>query len=178
MQSVVPLPVPGTTVRQSAPQPAPQSAQPSEMTKYKPEQGTYARTSALWLVGALWLFGCHSLYYWLLSFRGEPEGTGFLVRAWTDGKLPVLGMPATLSLLVAVAAGAIGTIVLLRLLNRPRIADMLIDCETEMRKCTWPTWDETLTSSVVILVVLLFFTGLLAGMDFFLNAFMTGVVFR
>ena len=46
-----------------------------------------------------------------------------------------------------------------------------------MRKCTWPTWDETLTSSVVILAVMLFFTGLLAGMDFVLNRFMTGVVF-
>ena len=30
---------------------------------------------------------------------------------------------------------------------------------------------------VVILVVMLFFTGLLAGMDYFLNALMTGVVF-
>lgn len=148
------------------------------MAKYKSEQGVYARTTALWLLGALWAFGCHSLYYWLLSFRGTPEGTGVFVAPLVDGKLPVLGMPLTVSLIVAVGLALVGVVALMRLLDRPKAADMLIDSETEMRKCTWPTWDETLSSSVVILVVMIFFTALLAGMDFFLNAFMTGFVFR
>ena len=147
------------------------------MAKYKPEQGTFARTAALWLVGALWVFGCYSFYYFLLSFRGEPEGTGVMVSPLMEGNLPVLGMPLTVSLLVAVALGVGGIVMMLRTLDRPRVADMLIDSETEMRKCTWPSWDETLTSSIVILVVMLFFTGLLAGMDYFLNAVMTGFVF-
>jgi preprotein translocase SecE subunit len=147
------------------------------MAKYKPDQGPYARTAALWLLGALWMFGCTSLYYWLLSFRGEPQGEGVMVRPLMEGRLPVLGIPLTVSLLVAIGVGLAGFWVLLRMLHKPKVADMLIDSETEMRKCTWPTWDETLTSSVVILVVMLVFTGLLAGMDLFLNQFMTTVVF-
>jgi preprotein translocase SecE subunit len=147
------------------------------MAKYKPDQGAYARTAALWLLGAMWMFGCTSLYYWLLSFRGEPQGEGVMVRPLTEGRLPVLGIPLTVSLLVAIGVGLLGFWVLLRMLHRPKVADMLIDSEVEMRKCTWPTWDETLTSSVVILVVMLVFTGLLAGMDLFLNQFMTQVVF-
>ena len=64
-----------------------------------------------------------------------------------------------------------------RLLNRPKAADLLIECETEMRKCTWPSAKETFTASMVILVVMLFFTGAMAFFDFVLNGFMSGVVF-
>ena len=46
-----------------------------------------------------------------------------------------------------------------------------------MRKCTWPSWSETFTSSMVILVVMLFFTFVLAGMDFVLNRVMKDYVF-
>ena len=147
------------------------------MAKYKPEQGVFARTTALWLVGALWVFGAYTLYYWLLSFRGEPEGQGLMVRALMDGELPVLGIRLTVALLVSVVFGLAGIFAILRTLDVPKVADMLIDSETEMRKCTWPTLDETFTSSVVIVVVMLFFTFLLAGMDFMLNKFMTEVVF-
>ena len=97
------------------------------MAKYKPDQGAYARTAALWLVGALWVFGCNSLYYWLLSFRGEPEGTGFMVKPLMEGNLPVLGIPATVSLLVAVAVGLAGIVTLMRTLDSPKVVDMLID---------------------------------------------------
>ncbi|RKY22627.1 MAG: preprotein translocase subunit SecE [Planctomycetota bacterium] len=147
------------------------------MAKYKPDQGPYARTSALWLLGALCMFGCTTLYYWLLSFRGEPDGTGVMVKPLMEGNLPVLGIPLTVALLVAVGLAGLCLWMLMRMLDRPKVADMLIDSETEMRKCTWPTWDETLTSSVVILVVMVAFTGLLAGMDISLNWFMTTIVF-
>ena len=46
-----------------------------------------------------------------------------------------------------------------------------------MRKCTWPSAKETFTASMVILVVMLFFTGAMAFFDFVLNGFMSGVVF-
>ena len=146
------------------------------MVTYKPDQGTYARTTAFVLLGAMWAFGAYTLYFFLLSFRGE-DGQGLFVRDLSGGDLPVLGMPLTVSLLVAVAVGVFGLVVLKRQLEKPKSADMLIECETEMRKCTWPSWGETFNSSVVILVVMLFFTLMLAGMDYFLNAFMTRVVF-
>jgi preprotein translocase SecE subunit len=147
------------------------------MARYKPEQGNFARTTTLLLLGSLLVFGCHSLYYWLLSFRGTDASPGFMVRDLSGGPVPVLGIPLTPALATASLVGLAGLYVLYRLINRPKVADMLIESETEMRKCTWPSPRETVTSSVVILVVMLFFTAVLAGMDFILNEFMTGVVF-
>jgi preprotein translocase SecE subunit len=141
------------------------------MAKYKPDLGTYARTSALWLLGALWLFGCTEFYYYLGSFRGDPEAAepGGLAGRLMEDNLPVLGVPLTLALVIAVVIAAVGVFFLMRMLERPKVADLLIDSETEMRKCTWPSWNETFTSSIVILVVMLVFTALLAGMDWVLN---------
>ena len=147
------------------------------MAKYKPDQGTYARTTALLLLSSLVVFGCHTLYYWLLSFRGE-EGNGLMIRELTDGPVPVLGLVLTPALIVAIVVGAGLLWTVAHLLNKPKAAEMLIECETEMRKCTWPSVKETITASMVILVVMLFFTGSMALFDFILNGFMTQAVFR
>jgi len=147
------------------------------MAKYKPDQGTYARTTALLLLSGLLVFGCHTLYYWLLSFRGDEARPGFMVRDLTGGPVPVVGLPLTPALLVSVVTGVALIVLAAHLLNRPKVADMLIECETEMRKCTWPSAKETFTASMVILVVMLFFTGAMAFFDFVLNGFMSGVVF-
>jgi len=143
------------------------------MAKYKPDQGPYARTTALWLLGSLWAFGCVEYYYWLYSFRSHEWLVGNLI----DGNLPVLGLPATVALFIAVGVGLGGLVLINRWLNRPKVADMLINAETEMRKCTWPSWNETFNSSIVIVVVMLAFTALLAGMDYVLNVVMTEYVF-
>jgi preprotein translocase SecE subunit len=147
------------------------------MSKYKPDQGAYARTTALLLLSGLVVFGCHTLYYWLMSFRGDDTQPGFMVRALSDGPVPVLGLVLTPALLIAVLAAVGLLFTLAKLLNRPRAAELLIECETEMRKCTWPSPKETVTASMVILVVMLFFTAVLAGMDFLLNGIMTQAVF-
>ena len=141
------------------------------MAKYKAELGVYARTTALWLLGSLWVFGCTEFYYFLGSFRGDPEASepGGLATRLLEDNLPVLGVPLTWALVIAVIVGASGLMLLMKILNRPKVADLLIDSETEMRKCTWPSWNETFTSSLVILVVMLFFTAILAGMDWVLN---------
>jgi preprotein translocase SecE subunit len=147
------------------------------MAKYKPDQGNYARTTALLLLGALAVFAAHTLYYFLLSFRGEDSDPGFLVRDLSGGPVPVLGMALTPALLIALAVGGGLVWAIAHVLGRPKAADLLIECETEMRKCTWPSPRETITSSVVILVVMLFFTAVLAGMDLVLNYVMSKQVF-
>ena len=147
------------------------------MAKYKPDQGTYARTSSFLLLGAMTVFGAYTLFYWLLSFRGDGDEPGSLATDMSGGALPVLGLPLTPALLIATAVGVAGLLLLQRLLNRQKIADILIESEIEMRKCTWPSMNETFTSSVVILIVMLFFTFALAGMDWLLNSFMSGYVF-
>jgi preprotein translocase SecE subunit len=148
------------------------------MAKYKPDQGTYARTTALLLLSSLVVFGCHTLYYWLLSFRGDEGSPGLMIRELTDGPVPVLGLVLTPGLVVSIVVGGVLLWLTAHLLNKPKAADMLIECETEMRKCTWPSVRETITASMVILVVMLFFTGSMALFDFLLNGFMTQAVFR
>ncbi len=147
------------------------------MPKYKPDQGSYARTTGFLLLASLAVFGCYTLYYWLLSFRGTDDAPSFMERDLSGGNLPVLGIPLTMALIIAVVVAIVLLVILQRVFNRPKVADMLIDAETEMRKCTWPTFNETFTSSIVILVVMVFFTFALAGMDFLLNRLMRDYVF-
>jgi preprotein translocase SecE subunit len=147
------------------------------MVKYKPDQGTYARTSSFLLLAALGAFGCHTLYEYLISFRGTEADPGFLVSELSNGPVPVLGLAITPALLIAtlVAAGVLWF--LLWFHHLPKVADMLIECEIEMRKCTWPSFDETWKASLVVLGVMVFFTFVLAGMDWLLNKVMVGYVF-
>jgi preprotein translocase SecE subunit len=147
------------------------------MAKYKSDQGVYARTTSFLLLGAMAVFGAYTLFYWLLSFRGDADEAGSLATDLSGGPLPVLSLPLTPALLIASAVGLASLWILSRLLNRQKAADILIESETEMRKCTWPSVNETVTSSIVILVVMVFFTFALAGMDWILNNFMAGWVF-
>ena len=124
------------------------------MAKYKPDQGTYARTTALLLLSGLVVFGCHTLYYWLLSFRGDEASPGFMVRDLSGGPVPVIGLPLTPALIASVVVAAALIVLVAQLLNRPKAADLLIECETEMRKCTWPTWDELKGHTVVVAITI------------------------
>ncbi len=147
------------------------------MVKYKPDQGNYARTASFLLLAALALFAVVTLYWWLLSFHAADGSTGFMGRDLSGGPLPVLSMPLTPALLLVGALGAGLLWGIRHLLERPKAADMLIDCETEMRKCTWPTGEETWKSSLVVLLVVVFFTVALAGMDLLLNFAFSRYVF-
>ena len=147
------------------------------MAKYKPDQGTIARTTSFLMLGGLIVFGAQTLYMWLLSFRNADGTPGVMGRDLLGTPLPVVSQALTPALLVAVVLAGGLLWMLRRWLSRPKVADLLIDCETEMRKCTWPTLQETWKSSVVVLLVVVFFTVVLAGMDVFLNFFATRYVF-
>ena len=147
------------------------------MAKYKPDQGNIARTTAFLMLGGLIVFGAYTLYLWLLSFRNADGTPGFLGRDLLGSPLPVVSQSLTPALIAAVLLAGGLLWILHRWLNRPKVADLLIDCETEMRKCTWPTLQETWKSSVVVLLVVVFFTVVLAGMDVFLNFVATRYVF-
>lgn len=142
------------------------------MPKYKADQGTYARTSSWILLGSLAAYGAYTLYFFLLSMRSEDNTPSFFANDLSGGDVPVLGFPLTPAFAIALLVG-VGSIWWLgRLLDKPKVADMLIETETEMRKCHWPTWGETFNVSMVVFVVMIFFTFMLAAMDYVLNGFM------
>ena len=58
-----------------------------------------------------------------------------------------------------------GLFLLKRWQNKPKMADLLIDTEGELRKVSWPTIDEVLTTSMVVVVFVVFIGAFLALTD-------------
>ena len=54
-------------------------------------------------------------------------------------------------------------------MEKPKNADLLIETESELRKVTWPTLDETVDGSIVVMVVVIFLMGFMAGADYVLG---------
>ena len=120
---------------------------------YRKNDGRYARMFAFWALFLLVAFGC---------FHGG--GLSDMLNAWMEGSNPTFTDPfpilGTLKMSTCIALGVWLVIgfVMSRILNRPRIADALIDTEAEMQKVTWPSWSETWhgTLAVAAMVLVLF----------------------
>ena len=54
-----------------------------------------------------------------------------------------------------------------RIVQTPAVADFLIAVETEMTKVSWPTRDEVIRSSIVIIFMIFVLAGILAVYDLF-----------
>ncbi|HVX83220.1 MAG TPA: preprotein translocase subunit SecE [Phycisphaerae bacterium] len=112
---------------------------------YKPGQGKYVRwgtVAGIMLVVGLGL-------WWLAektpltTYENIPVKTGVLV-AWA-----VLG-----------AFGAFYCV------NAPKLAEFLIMTESEMRKVTWPTRRQLITSTKVVILLTFILAVILGGVDF------------
>lgn len=108
---------------------------------------------AFWGLVLLVVYGCFhggGLVTVLDGWLGENN------KAYVD-PFPLLGSLKT-STLIALAVTLVSGFAFYRILNRPRIADTLIETEAEMAKVTWPTWPETWsgTMAVVGMVLVLF----------------------
>jgi len=120
---------------------------------YKPTQGRVARQ----VTGAALLltFGIGVWRLWQLLpiwFSGP---------GYASSGLPML-MPALLLAALAVAAW-----LAFRVVNVPRFADFLISVESEMAKVSWPSVDEVVRSSMVIIFLIFALAAILAIYDLF-----------
>ena len=134
------------------------------MSGYKKDQGRMARLTAFWTLAVLTFYGCMSLHA-TLTGRVKPLAQP-LVESFPS--IPVLGTDLTGAFLIAAVVCAAGIFLLLRFLEKPKYADMLIETEQELRKVTWPTGQEVVNSSVVVVICVLFLMGFLAASDWFL----------
>jgi preprotein translocase SecE subunit len=132
---------------------------------YKPEQGRITRTVAFWTLTLLLVYGCMSLND-TLGIQIPTLGTAF-----DDDKatLPILSWKLTPALLITLAVFGAGLFFLMRYLNRPKVADLLIETENELRKVTWPTFNEALNSSFVVIACVALLMAFLAGADWWLG---------
>ncbi|MEM7202786.1 MAG: preprotein translocase subunit SecE [Planctomycetota bacterium] len=132
---------------------------------YKKDQGRYARMAAFWGLFFLLAYGCvrrdglvQVLRSWIGSLGG-PE----LNRAWID-PFPLLGR-LDLATMSALGVLGLGGFLIYRWLSRPKVADMLIDTETELRKVTWPTFSDTWQGTLAVVVTVTFLLLYLTGAD-------------
>ena len=124
---------------------------------YKPTQGRIARQIT---GGAIWVAFAVAAWRWwqtaygmdlLSSLAGaeESQRAALGVLRWV---LPGLLL-------------AIGIWIGYRTVNYPRFADFLIAVEAEMNKVMWPSQDELVRSSLVVIVLLLAFAALMYVFD-------------
>ncbi len=129
---------------------------------YKAEQGRMARMAAFWTLAALGFYGCLSLRQELIYYfpsLGDPI---------SGIRLPIVGVDLTPALLIIVLVCATIFWLLYRWLDRPKYADLLIETEHELKKVTWPSIEEAINGSVVVIICVLFLMAYLAGADWFL----------
>ena len=120
---------------------------------YRKDQGRYARMVAYWGLVCLVAYGC---------FHGG--GLVTLLDGWLGANNTVFIDPfpliGSLKISTSISLGvlALGCYVIHGVLNKPRVADTLIDTEAELHKVTWPTWNETWAGTLAVggMVIVLF----------------------
>jgi preprotein translocase subunit SecE len=110
---------------------------------YKRSQGRIARQATFAAIVIVFLLGV-----WRLSI--------YLVSA---GR--------TMQFAVPTAIGVVGIWLAFRLVNLPAFADFLIAVEAEMNKVSWPTRNELVRSSLVVMFCIFFLAIVLYGYDLF-----------
>jgi preprotein translocase SecE subunit len=130
---------------------------------YKKDQGRMARMAAFWSLAVLIFYGCTSLHTELaIRFEGMRQQIGGI-------RIPVLGMDFTPALIVAGLILGTSLWLLYRWQDAPKTADALIETETELKKVTWPSLDEAINGSFVVVFCVLFLMAYLAGADWMLG---------
>jgi preprotein translocase SecE subunit len=133
---------------------------------YKEGHGVLVRRVAFVGLATLLIWGGTELYGWL-------AGADW-VRAnrWVDYRIPVLNQYIDPAFVISWAIIIVGCIVIYRLLNRERAADFLIETDTEVRKVTWPTWNDAWNSSLIVLLFVVVVTAFIFSSDFVINRIM------
>jgi len=101
---------------------------------YKPTQGRIVRQLTALAIWAVVVLGCYRLY---ITMRGV-----FPTATWAESAIPF-------------AICAAGCWFGFRVVNWPRFADFLIAVEAEMKKVTWPSKQELIRASIVVIATII-----------------------
>jgi preprotein translocase SecE subunit len=141
---------------------------------YKKDQGRLARLVTFWTLGVLVFYGCYSFYSEVLLKYFKTTLGAPLVPAMK--KIPILGIELNGAFLITLALLCFLLWLLRTWEQKPKVADLLIETESEMRKVTWPSMPEAVNSSIVVIVCVAFLMAFLAGADWFLGRIATQVL--
>ncbi|MCP4194688.1 MAG: preprotein translocase subunit SecE [Planctomycetaceae bacterium] len=115
---------------------------------YKRSQGRVVRQVTLAAMGITFLLGALQLYRFMIN----PSQDSWYAGTGLDYILPGL-----------IAMG--GLWISYRSVNYPQFADFLIAVEAEMSKVSWPSKQELIRSSIVVIVLMFFLAGSLFLFD-------------
>jgi preprotein translocase SecE subunit len=137
---------------------------------YKEGHGVLVRRVAFVGLATLLVWGGIELYGWL-------QGADWVRNnRWVNYQIPVVHQYIDPAFVISWAVIVVGCILLYRALNKPRAADFLIETDTEVRKVTWPTWNDAWNSSLIVLLFVLVVTGFIFFSDFVINRVMGWVL--
>jgi len=113
---------------------------------------------AFWAFTLLLLFGCSFLFGMLQRSESMRTALGGI-------SIPVVRVDISPAFLISTAIFLVGLFAIKLWQNKPKMADLLIDTEGELRKVSWPTMDEVLNTSLVVVVFVIFIGSFLALTD-------------
>jgi preprotein translocase subunit SecE len=132
---------------------------------YKEGHGVLVRRVAFVGLATFLVWGGVELYGWL-------QGPWTRGNRWVNYEIPVIRQYIDPAFIISWFVVIAGCIMIYRLLNRPRAADFLIETDTEVRKVTWPTWNDAWNSSLIVLLFVLVVTGFIFFSDYVINSLM------
>jgi preprotein translocase SecE subunit len=149
---------------ESAPLPAPLLEAPPPrglFASYKEDQGRHVRMAAFWSVVFFVGFGCRFLHGMMIR-------SSSLRAPINDIRIPVVGVDLSPAFIVSMLIFCAGVFTVYRWQQRPKVADLLIDTEAELKRVSWPKGEEVWNASVVVVVSVAILGALLAMADIFL----------
>jgi preprotein translocase SecE subunit len=135
---------------------------------YKKGQGKYSRGLGILGIGSLAIFGCVSLYNALLF---EPYDKSLY-------KIPGVDLDVTWALIIMVALALLSIGGLYWLNNKRKIVDFLIETEGELRKVTWPSRNEVVDSSLVVVVTVVIMAAFIFLADIVLKTILHDYIYK
>lgn len=123
------------------------------------------RATGAVILGALLVYACSSMYDFLQFTPSDDPW----YRIFTEPLMELrgLGLPLTGRLLAASLCFLVGAFGIFWLANHHRCTDFLIETEGEMKKVAWPSRDEVLGATTVVLASVVIVTAWLWAVDLF-----------
>ena len=138
-------------------------------TSYKEDQGRHARMAAFWSVVFFLGFGCRFLHDVLVRWDAMRTPLGGV-------RIPVVGVNLSPAFLITALLFTVGLILVQRWQQRPKVAQLLIETEAELKKVSWPNGQDVWNASVVVIVSVIILGCLLAVADIFVFRLMRALI--
>jgi len=136
------------------------------MESYKAGQGSLARLTTWVSVLIALALGCAELYTWI---QDPIEDSSLIPGVALFEDLPFFGTTFSWKFLLCTLLFGAGIWLSSRMLTKKSTVDALIETEQELRKVSWPTREESINATGVVIFVSVLLTMMLFSFDLLFN---------